>query len=165
MPQQPEKPKQSNIKTGPSPSLWAKLTGGAMSKSMDDWPAAQTAWANEQIRQPNITNAVGTVRPMNWYERKFAAPGADAIQWPWGTIAMNRQNIEANKSDVGDVLVHELKHVEQGPSLMRYLRNTIGGKDYLARPEEQEAFQAEAERNVRRGDIQLPGPKTPPLVR
>lgn len=140
------------------PGILRKIFGGPISQSVQDkWPELATNWANREIDMPSETTATNKVRPMNWLE-KYAVPGADAVTWPWGTIALNKDVMDKNKSNLGDVLTHELTHVGQGQKtgIIGNLRNTLNAPaSYLARPNEQEAFGAEASRNVRRGDIQL----------
>ena len=159
MPNGKEKQKKRN--TDPSPSLIRRMFGGPMSESTaTKWPELQSEWAGRELEMPAETTLTNRVRPMNWYEKYASGPNADAITWPWGTIALNKDVIEQNKSNLGDVLVHELTHIGQKPGILKYMRNLLpGGPEYLARPEEQEAFQAEAERRVRRKDIQLPSMK------
>jgi hypothetical protein len=132
--------------------------------SSQNWPQLDTAWAGREIEMPKETAAANKVRPMNWYEKNFAAPDADAITWPWGTIALNRDVIEKNKQDLGTVLAHELTHVKQNQG---GLLNTLKGlyrsanSSYDADPKEQEAFAYEGTRPVRTRDISL----DPPPVR
>lgn len=140
------------IETGPSKKKKYPISQG----TGEAWPELEREAAHMAIvEKPQLMQDVNKIRPMNWYE-KYALKGADAVTWPWGTVALNRDIIEQNKSNLGDVLIHELTHVGQKPGLFKSMRNLLpGGPEYLARPEEQEAFQAEAERK-RRGDIRLP---------
>lgn len=119
-------------------------------------PELARSWASMQRIMPNEVGATNRVRPMNLVER-LITPGADAVTWPWGTIAVS-PNIQGNELD--RTLTHELTHMGQtGKGLGRYLRDQFSrSSDYLARPEEQEAFQAEEElfkkKHIR--DIKLP---------
>ncbi len=130
--------------------------------SSEGWPELDAAWAGREHELPNETQATNKVRPMNWYEKNFAAPDADAITWPWGTIALNKDVINKNKQDLGTVLAHELTHVGQNQG---GLLNTLKGlyrssqSSYDADPKEQEAFAYENTRPVRTRDISLDPPK------
>lgn len=135
---------------------------GQRSKVKGNWPQLEQSFAGREIEMPKETEATSSVRPMNWYEKNFAAPDADAITWPWGTIALNKDLIEKNKANLDDVLVHELTHVGQNKKgMLDYLKGLYRSatSSYEADPREQEAFAAEANRRVRRGDISLDKPK------
>lgn len=134
---------------------------GTKVKGVEQWPELGHQWAGREHEMPKETAATNKVRPMNWYEKNFAAPDADAITWPWGTIALNRDVIEKNKSNLGDVLVHELTHVGQNKSgMLDYLKGLYRSNtgSYEADPREQEAFAAEINRKVRKRDIDLDKP-------
>lgn len=125
-----------------------------------DWPELHQSWAGREIEMPKETAATRKVRPMNWYEKYWAAPDADAVTWPYlGTIALNRDLIEKNKQNLGDVLVHELTHVGQNrnTSILDFLKRMIpgGSGSYYEDPRETQAFEAERKRPVRRHDIEL----------
>lgn len=156
MPQPPKK----QVDTQPTPGLMRRLFGGPVSESTAAaWPELEKSWAGREIEMPSETAATHKVRPMNWYEKYAVGPSGRAIAWPWGTIALDREGIEREKMDLDDLLVHELTHVGQvkKSGLAKHLKETIGASpEYLARPYEQEAFEAEASRNVRRTDIPLP---------
>jgi len=115
--------------------------------------------ATAQIERPREA-AASSVRSMNALER-LLLPQAAGVFWPWGRIGLNRPLIEQSGLDPGDVTAHELVHVGQQqregfvPTL---LRDLLASREYLARPHEQEALEAEVTRPVRRGDIPLPDP-------
>lgn len=159
MPLEPNKKSYS----APKPSRIRQLfNSSAMSEAdTDRYPELASAWAGREIEMPAEAAATGKVRPMNWYERKFAAPDADAITWPWGTIAVNQDLIKQNKGDLGTVLAHELTHIGQnskGPLdyLKGLYRSAKGG--YSSDPREIEAFEYESKRPVRTKDIDLDPP-------
>ncbi|MEM3038633.1 MAG: hypothetical protein QXE45_04480 [Thermoplasmata archaeon] len=139
---------------GPSIGQLRRLLGGDPNTIRH--PALEREWAlMESVERPDDTAHVGKVRLMNWIER-LLQPKAQALTWPWGTIALNMENIP--ESELGDVLAHELEHVRQlrKEGLPRMLwKSLTAQKDYLARPYEQEAFEAEARRPVRRQNIEL----------
>ena len=118
--------------------------------------------ATAQIERPREA-AASYVRPMNALER-WLLPQAAGIMWPWGRISLNRPLIEQSELDPGDVTAHELVHVGQQqregllPTLLRDL--VASRQEYLARPHEQEALEAEARRPIRRHDIRLPDSNT-----
>lgn len=116
-------------------------------KTIREWPELDREVAHmTNVEQPDLMRRTKKIRPMNWYE-KFALKGADAITWPWGTIAMNKDAMKKNNSNLGDVLAHELTHIGQKSGILGNMRRMLpGAPSYLARPDEQEAFQAENER-------------------
>lgn len=144
------------------PSSLLDYFRGNGTKVKGNWPELEQKWAGREIEMPKETADTSSVRPMNWYEKNFAAPDSDAITWPWGTIALNKDVITKNKSDLGDVLVHELTHIGQNKvGMLDYLKGLYRSNtgSYEADPREQEAFAAEANRRVRRGDISLDKPQ------
>lgn len=146
MPKPNEKPNQA-VNTQPSPGLLSRLFGqGISDKTSQEWPDLAQAWASRSAEMPRETAMTRSVRPMNAYER-FVSGDASAVTWPWGTIALNRPAIEADKTDLNSTLTHELTHVGQRPSLLRHLQNTVtnalSGLGYTERPEEADAFAAE----------------------
>lgn len=127
-------------------------------KTAQEWPDLQRSWAGREIEMPNETMATNRVRPSNFIERALM-PNAQAVTYPWGTIALNRKSIEDTQSDLGDVLAHELTHIGQNRKSgmlggiwdnFRQRGSNYGAKDY-----EQEALEAESQRKVRRFDIPL----------
>lgn len=113
--------------------------------------------ATAQIEMPKQAEAAN-IQPMNWLEARLL-PGAAAVTWPWGRIGMHEGRITQSGLDPGDVMAHELTHIGQTQRdgmIRAMLKSMTGPKDYLARPYEQEALQAEAQRPVRRSDIHLP---------
>lgn len=154
------KEKRESNRISPSPSLLRRLLGGPISERVqENWPELANKWAlMESSEMPHEAAATNRVRSMNFIE-KYLEPRADAITWPWGTIALNKELIGKNKADIGDILAHELTHVGQRKKsgLMKHWAETITApKEYLARPHEQEALEAETRRPVRHGDIRLP---------
>lgn len=152
----------AKISAGPSQGLMRRIFGGPMSESLQtEWPELAKEWATQEMRMPFETSQTPRVRPMNWFE-KFALPKAQAVTLPWGTIGLNRDMIEQGSGNLGDILVHELTHVGQPTDLGLEFRRMIGAVPaYLDRPEEKEAWAAEAKR-YRPRDINLPidtGPK------
>lgn len=126
-------------------------------KDAQAWPELEASWAGREIEMPKETSKTGRVRQMNRIE-KFMAPGADAVAWPWGTIALDKDAIEANNSNLDDVLVHELTHVGQSSkrNILQKLMNAYRNRGkYFTHPDEIAAFEAEEKRPVRRYDIDL----------
>lgn len=161
MPPQKEKQKA----TAPTPGLLRRIFGGPISEStQEEWPELASAWAQQEFAMPSETTWTNRVRPFNFIE-KWLNPQADAIQWPWGTIAINKPLVERDKQDLGDVLTHELTHVGQtkrggwGDFISRMREKDI---PYYRRPSEMAAFEAEKKRK-KPTDIHLPPPgKTGP---
>lgn len=130
--------------------LIKKIVGGPVSDNQARrWPALAGSFATQSAQMPreaSKTNHVGEMGPI------FRAlnPTAYAATGPFGTIKLNRELIERENQDIGDVLTHEMAHVGQGP--MGWLKNAFGiDSDKL----EHEAINKEALRKVRRGDIYL----------
>lgn len=151
-------------KTAPSKSLLQRLLGGVMSKSTEEgWPELATAWAGREVNMP--TEAAGTQRVIEMGPvSRMLFKNAYGVTGPFNTIALNRQAIEQDKQNLDDILTHELTHVGQGQReglLKKHLKSiaTTASSDYLNRPLEQEAFEAEQSRKAIKGDIFLPRPK------
>jgi len=148
MPTPEQKPNHS---TTPSPGLLRQLLGDAVSdRTKASWPELEKQWAGRQIEMPGPASKVNRIGEMGWLQRQLN-PNAYASTSPLGTIALNRQLIEGEKQDLGDVLAHEMTHVNQG------------GRGWLrsfTEPDkvENEAINAEAMRPIRRGDIELRAP-------
>lgn len=143
------------------PGILDYFRGNGTKVKGQKWPELEQSWAGREIEMPQETQDTSSVRPMNWYEKNFAAKDADAITWPWGTIALNKDLIEKNKSNLGDVLVHELTHVGQNKTgMLDYLKGLYRSatSSYEADPREQSAFAAEVNRKVRKKDIDLDKP-------
>ena len=146
-----------------STSLLRKVFGDPLSqRNAEQWPELATSWAGRQVEMPNEAAKVNKLRPMNFIE-KAILPGAAGVTWPWGTIALNQNEIKNNGLDLGDTLAHEVKHASQ---------NTVGGflkklynapsdmmKPYHEKSQEKEAFNYEYNRPVRRYDINLNSPR------
>lgn len=92
---------------------------------------------------------------------KLLMPHAEAYVSPMGTIYANQDRLkDQDPETVADTLLHELTHVRQKNSrtpfqtLMEYF-NQQGA--YGQRPDEMEAFQAEADRRTRMGRAPIYG--------
>lgn len=127
-----------------------------------DWPELNTEWASREVDMPNETSATSRVMPMGSLFKKMN-PDAYAVTGPLGTIALNRELIEKDKQNLGDVLTHELTHVKQGKK--GFLRQLSGDSEV-----ESEAINREAMRKVNKNDVDLPssnpliqGPQEPKL--
>lgn len=129
--------------------LLRKLLGvDALSNKLgDEWPELQKQWAGRQVEMPKEADQVNKIGKMGIFS-KWRNPDAYAVTGPFGTINLNRDLIEKDKQDLGDVLVHELTHVGQGKQ--GFLR-----KIYNPSAVENEAVNAEAMRKVRKEDIPL----------
>lgn len=98
------------VPTGPTPSLIRRILGsGADSQN---WPELENEWARMERMYPDQT-AKARILPMGPLQR-FRSPDAYAATGPLGTIALNRELIEKEKQNLGDVLSHELAHVKHG---------------------------------------------------
>lgn len=107
------------LSTGPRPSLLRRILGsGAESQN---WPELELEMARMERQFPNET-AKARLMQMGPLQR-WRTPDAYAATGPMGTIALNRQLIERENQNLGDVLSHELAHVGQGPG--GFLRNII----------------------------------------
>lgn len=148
--------------TSPSPHIMQRIFGDPLSQSnADKWPALASSWAGRQTEMPNEAKGVGKLKPMNFIERAIYGPNSQAVTYPWGTIAVNRENVERNKIDLNSLLVHELTHIGQGQKEgIMNMFSRGGSKDM---PDyEQEAYDAENNRykKVRTTNIALPSPTT-----
>lgn len=79
------------------------------------WTKLEEAWAGRQVNQPKETKGVN-VRPTNKLENFWlnnVAGGVSAVNYPWGTIAVNRKVVEED-NNLEDTLTHELTHRNQG---------------------------------------------------
>jgi hypothetical protein len=155
LPQQPVKPK---VNTSPSPGLLRRIFGGPISESTQtEYPELAREWASAEMNMPQETTMTNRVGPMGALGR-FLSGGAYAAANPiLGSISLNRQAIEQDKQNLGDVLAHELTHMHQKPSLIAGFRKYYTPPENI--PEEQEALAAESKRPVRRSDIYLPPEK------
>lgn len=115
--------------------------------SETEWPELAQKWAGREVEFPEEAGKVNRIGPMNWFE-KWKNPDAYAATSPFGTISLNRELIEKDKQNLGDVLTHELGHVGQGKS--GFLRQF-----YEPSKLEDEAVNKEALRKIRRKDIHL----------
>lgn len=143
----------------PSESWRRRLLGNPVSeKTATQWPELARSWLGREIEMPNQTAATNSVRPMNFVE-KMIMPDAAAATYPWGTIALNRGQIEKNQVDLGDTLVHELTHVGQNQKTNMFQKGVNNIKNlftsYSDKNTEKEAFDAQYSRPVRRFDISL----------
>lgn len=99
----------------PSPSIVAKLMGGALPNSVaTGWPELAQSWKTMQGEYPAETAAVPRISTMGPIS-KMIHGNADAVTGPFGTIHLNKDVIGRNGQDINDVLAHELTHVGQGP--------------------------------------------------
>lgn len=144
----------------PKLGLLRRIFGDPISQSTEqEWPELRKSWAGREVEMPDESNATTGVRPMNFLERYYFGPQTQAATYPWGTIALNRENIDKNKVNLDSLLVHELTHIGQGKKEGIWGAYTKGGSkdmpDY-----EQEAYDAENNRykKVRTTDINLPTP-------
>jgi hypothetical protein len=127
-----------------------RLMGGVMSDSTaQNWPALSQEVANAEINMPAESQATNRVFEMGPISRTLY-PDTYAMTGPLGTIGFNRQLIEQDKQNLGDVVTHELTHVGQG--MRGFNRYIPGGRQEL----ENEAVNAEAMRPIRREDVYLP---------
>ncbi len=126
-----------NIDTSPGPTVRRKLMGGSMASPIDNqynnWDALNQEWANMERTMPNESAKLNTIRPMTMDESKS---GAYALKLPMNVIAMNKDLIDKNKANVGDIMTHELTHVgNNDTSFTNWFRNMIGSSnDYMNRP-------------------------------
>lgn len=139
---------QRKVNTQPSLGLLRKIFGGPMSESMQsEWPELQREFVKREFDMPQeaaATNRMFRMGPV----MKWLNPDAYAVTGPLGTIALNRELIEKDKQNLGDVLTHELTHIGQGKR--GFLRNI-----YEPSVVENEAINREALR-YRPRDVNLP---------
>lgn len=134
----------------PSPSLLRRIFGhDPLATTEEEYPGIRAAWSGREIEFPEESSQVNRIRPMNFLT-KLLNPDAYAATSLFGTIGLNRENIERDKQSLPDVLTHELAHIGQGKK--GFLRRL-----YEPRKVEDEAVDKEANRKVRRGDIYLRG--------
>lgn len=139
----------------PSSSFLRMLLGGPLSSNLrKSWPELEQSWAGREIEMPEEAADVNKIAEMNWLQKRMY-PDTYGVTSPFGTIGLNRELIEKDKQNLGDVLVHELAHVGQGKG--GFLR-----KFYEPNKLEDEAVNREALRNVRREDIPLRGTEIDP---
>lgn len=112
---------------------------------------------------PQEAQATGKIRPFNIIERSLLG-NTQANTYPWGTIILNKEQIEKDKANLDDVLVHELTHIGQNQreggalgSIWNNFRQRNAG--YSNKNYEMEAYDAENNRykKVRTRDIPLKG--------
>ena len=129
-----------------------RIFGDPISESTDKaWPELRQVWSGRQIEKPDLEGNVSSIRPMGIFN-KWRYPDAYAVTSPFGGIQLNKELIDKEKSDVGDILIHEMTHANQGAG--GFLR-----KFYNPNKDEYEAIDAEAMRKVRKTDIHLRSPK------
>lgn len=123
----------------------------------DKWPELAKQWAGRQVERPDLAAKVGGISEMGLFS-KWMNPDAYGSTSPFGHISLNRDLIEKDKQDLGDVLIHEMTHVGQGQK--GFLR-----KYYEPNKVENEAVNAEGLRKVRKTDIPLRGNKIDPSIK
>lgn len=140
----------TKITTEPSQSLLRRLLGHNPNViSAGGWPELAQNWASREIEMPNETGQVNRIQPMGWLGKALSG-GAYASSNPLtGIMSVNRDAIDKDNQNLGDVLTHELTHMGQGP--MGMIRGLFSNQM------EDEAVNAEAFRKVRRKDIHLRG--------
>lgn len=127
-----------------------------------DYPDSMVQLAFEQLKSeyPKETQAASQPKPMNWFHKNVSARGGVMATAPWGSIVYDQDQIrQLPRSEIADVLAHELTHVKQFqgmPMLQRYLPQAQLTMPYMQRPLEQEAFAAMEKRRAARRDIPLP---------
>jgi hypothetical protein len=143
--------------------LYQERTDPLPEKRAEDWPELAKSWAGRQYEMPNESKGVNNLRPMNMLERMYYGPTVNAATYPGGSIALNRQNIEKNKINMDNLLVHELTHIGQGQR-GGIMKSYAEGGSMDMPPYEREAYDAENNRmnNVRTTDIELKPPRMGP---
>lgn len=125
-----------------------------------EYPAMDLAWQKLRSEMPKEAAGVSSLGPMNVVER-LLLPRAQAVTWPWGRVAYQRANIEADPemvADPTDMLAHELTHVGQSQRqgiLGSLWKSIVAPREYQARDYEVEAFDTEQKRRAARRDIEL----------
>ena len=129
-------------------SFLRRIFGDPISESTDkEWPELRGAFAGREVERPDLAGNVTSVKPMGMFNR-WRYPDAYAVTAPFGGIQLNKKLIDSEKSDINDILIHEMTHAGQGGG--GFLR-----KFYNPNPDEHEAINAEAMRKVRKTDIPL----------
>ncbi len=132
------------------PSLLRRIFGDPISeKTTQEWPELAASWAGRQVERPDLEGNVTSIKPMGMWN-KWRYPDAYAVTNPLGGIQLNRELIDKEKSNIGDILVHEMTHANQGAG--GFLR-----KFYNPSKDEDAAINAESLRKVRKTDIHLRG--------
>lgn len=92
---------------------------------------------------------------------KALLPGAEGYVSPLGTIYLNQELMKGKQpQEVADTLLHELTHVRQANArspVQRILEYFRQQGPYGQRPDEMEAFQAEADRRTNMGRAPIYG--------
>jgi hypothetical protein len=130
------------------PGFIRRILGNPVSDRLGQkWPELQREFVKREFdmpREANKTNKIMEMGPIF----KWMNPDAYAVTGPFGTVSLNRQLIERDKQNLGDVLTHELAHIGQGKK--GFLRQI-----YEPSQVENEAINREAMR-YRPRDIILP---------
>lgn len=143
---------QPEPQSKPKLSLWRRLMGDPISESTDkEWPELRGIYSGREAERPDLAGNVTSVKPMGIFNR-WRYPDAYAVTNPFGGIQLNKALIDKEHSDVGDILIHEMTHANQGGG--GFLR-----KLYNPSADEYAAINAEAMRKVRKTDINLPSNK------
>src|SRR5438874_3240445 len=115
-----------------------------------------------KTQMPEEMNSVNSLGPANWFERQIMPDNALAITLPFGRVAYNPtmlDSTQSTQSEADDTLAHELTHIRQAnrTGILEKLQNLFSPpRAYEDRPDEEEAFQIERVRQVKRRDIKLP---------
>lgn len=158
MPQPSAQQKQpaKTLNTSPTPGLLQRLFG---SQQMS--PDIEEGIRIARGEMPDLA----PVKPYGPLSR-LAMANAQAYASPGQTIYLNTPSLEGfSPQEIADTLTHEQTHINQtrqrgyGPT--RELLHTIfggsEGEEYGRRPDEMEAYDAEAKRTARMG--RMPGPR------
>lgn len=138
-------------KPAPQRSLLRRIFGEPLSQNTaKQWPELEKQWAGRQIEMPNEEGKVTSLGTMNMFD-KFRYPDTFGVTGPFGGIKLNRELIEKENADVGDILVHEMTHAGQGSG--GFLKRLVNPK--LGNELENQAINKEALRKVRKHDIEL----------
>jgi hypothetical protein len=123
----------------------------------------------KKVRAENPDVAETKIAPAGFFARLLAPKNARAIASPYtGNITYFPERIERegfNPDQIENMFTHELQHTRQTRALnplqrlMNVGRQMLGEEEYIRRPRELEAFQAEKDRSRRLG-LNVPEPYT-----
>jgi hypothetical protein len=144
-------------------ALRAKIAPPATSSEQ---PLMEELLKRVRGEMPDVADA--SIEPMGWLGRKLSG-GAIAVTTPFGGVKYDPDALKgASPDEIADTLAHELTHVRQVRQLSPLQRvlevgrgfqfGIGGGLPYGQRPEELEAYQAEADRATAQGRTPAPAP-------
>lgn len=147
-------------------ALRAKIAPVSTPAASDANPMIAELLARVRKEMPDVADA--PVTPMGRIGQVLSK-GALATTSPFGSVSYNPEALRgASPADIADTLTHELTHVRQSRAMSPFQKVIAilqgakqgfgGGMPYGQRPDELEAYQAEANRAVSQGRTPAPQP-------